>query len=293
MENSSHIITLTTDFGISDVYVGVMKGVILNINPNAQVVDLTHAIPPQDVYEAALSIHSAYRFFRKGTIHVIVVDPGVGSSRQAIVCQTDSAFFVCPNNGVLSYLLQDIETEETYIPDAVVIENPTYLLPRISNTFHGRDIFAPIAAHLSLGVPLVDIGTPIQDFVRLSVPAVNRSDNMLVGQIIKIDSFGNVVTNISEEHLAAFLLSCSPNETAIEELYQQVDFGTYEITAGSVCLKKLNSSYSELEAGEPLAIISSFGLLEIAVNLGNASARFGLKKGDNVVVRRGIYQNLR
>jgi S-adenosylmethionine hydrolase len=288
MENSSHIITLTTDFGISDVYVGVMKGVILNINPNAQVVDLTHAIPPQDVYEAALSIHSAYRFFRKGTIHVIVVDPGVGSSRQAIVCQTDSAFFVCPNNGVLSYLLQDIETEETYIPDAVVIENPTYLLPRISNTFHGRDIFAPVAAHLSLGVPLVDIGTPIQDFARLSVPAVNRSDNMLVGQIIKVDSFGNVVTNISEEHLAAFLLSCSPNEITFDELYQQVDFANYEITAGSVCLKKLNSSYSESEVGEPLAIISSFGLLEIAVNLGNASARFGLKKGDSVVVRRGI-----
>ncbi len=286
MNKSPSVITLTTDFGTSDVYVGVMKGVILNINPNVQVVDLTHAIPPHDIHQAALSIYSSYRFFPKDAIHVIVVDPGVGSSRQAIVCQTDNAFFVCPNNGVLSYLLHKTETEDTHIPNAVLIENADYLLPKVSNTFHGRDIFAPIAAHLSLGVPLTDFGTPLQEFVRFSVPLVKRDENTLTGQVIKVDSFGNLITNISEDILTQFLLSDQSNKTTAEKLHKQQDIIHYKITAGSVHLNRLNSSYSESEPGEPLAIISSFGLLEISVNLGNASARYGLKTGDEVRVKR-------
>lgn len=286
MDKSSPIITLTTDFGTSDVYVGVMKGVILNINPNVQVVDITHAVSPQDIHEAAFTINSAYRYFPKGTIHVIVVDPGVGSDRQAMVCQTDNAFFVCPNNGVLSYLLQEIKTEETDMPNAVAIENSTYLLPRVCNTFHGRDIFAPVAAHLSLGVPLAEIGTPIRDLVRFPVPAIRISEDTLTGQIINVDSFGNLITNISENAFAAFLLSSVSNKDAVGQLDKQTVSAKFEIVAGCTSLKKLSSAYAESEAGEPLAIIGSFGLLEIAINLGNAKARLGLKSGDTIIVRR-------
>jgi S-adenosylmethionine hydrolase len=286
MNKSSRIITLTTDFGISDVYVGVMKGVILNINPNVQIVDITHAISPQNIHEAAFTINSAYRYFPKGTIHVIVVDPGVGSDRQAMVCKTDNAFFVCPNNGVLSYLLQDIETEETCTVDAVLIESLDYLLPHISNTFHGRDIFAPVAAHLSLGVPVAEIGAPIQDLVRFLVPAIHISEGTLTGQIINVDSFGNLITNISENALAAFLLSSASNENEVGQLDKQTVSAKFEIMAGNTCVKKLNGAYAESGAGEPLAIIGSFGLLEIAINLGNAEARLGLKNGNSVMVRR-------
>lgn len=286
MNKSSRIITLTTDFGTSDVYVGVMKGVILNINPNAQVVDITHAISPQNIHAAAFTINAAYRYFPKGTIHVIVVDPGVGSDRQAIVCETDSSFFVCPNNGVLSYLLQDIETEGACVFEAVTIENPAYLLPRVCNTFHGRDIFAPVAAHLSNGVQLAQIGTSIRDLVRFSVPAVHISDGTLTGQIINVDSFGNLITNISENVLADFLLSSTPNKDTVGQLEKDAVSAKFEIVAGNTSLKKLNSTYAESKAGEPLAIIGSFGLLEIAINLGNAEANLGLKSGDSVIVRR-------
>ena len=275
MNKPAPIITLTTDFGTRDVYVGVMKGVILNINPNAQIVDITHAIPPQDIHEAAFAIHAAQRYFSKGTIHVIVVDPGVGSRRQAIVCQTANAFFVCPNNGVLSYLLQEIETEALPTPDAVVIENTTYLLPQISRTFHGRDIFAPVAAHLSLGVPLAQIGTPIYDLVRLPLRTIQRANETLTGQIIKVDSFGNLITNISEDMLTSFLSVPILNE---------LDATKFEIRVGNTCLKKLNISYAESGTGELLAIIGSFGLLEIAINMGNAAARLGLKRGDSVII---------
>lgn len=276
MDRSSRIITLTTDFGTSDVYVGVMKGVILSINPDVEIIDITHSVSPQDIYEAAFTIRAAYRYFPKDTIHVVVVDPGVGSERQPIVCQTDIAYFVCANNGVLSRVLQDIETDDTNTPKSVVIENPSYILPQVSNTFHGRDIFSPVAAHLSLGVALSQFGTPIQDLVRFTVPTIQTIDNTLTGQIIKIDSFGNLITNISEDTLTAFLLSVSNDAEAVD----------FEIIAGNTSITKLNSFYAESEAGEPLAIIGSFGLLEIAINLGNAETGLGMKRDDRIVVRR-------
>lgn len=276
MDRSSRIITLTTDFGTSDVYVGVMKGVILSINPDVEIIDITHSVSPQDIYEAAFTIRAAYRYFPKDTIHVVVVDPGVGSERQPIVCQTDIAYFVCANNGVLSRVLQDIETDDTNTPKSVVIENASYILPQVSNTFHGRDIFSPVAAHLSLGVALSQFGTPIQDLVRFTVPTIQTIDNTLTGQIIKIDSFGNLITNISEDTLTAFLLSVSNDAEAVD----------FEIIAGNTSITKLNSFYAESEAGEPLAIIGSFGLLEIAINLGNAETVLGMKRDDRIVVRR-------
>ena len=269
MDDSPRVITLTTDFGTSDAYVGVMKGVILGINPNAQIVDITHAVPPQDIHEAAFLIHSAHRYFPKNTIHIIVVDPGVGSDRQAIVCQIDTAFFVCPDNGILTYLLQEIESDGKQPKNVVAIQNSDYHLPEVSQTFHGRDIFAPIAAHLSLGVPLVDIGPPAHNLIRLSIPTFEEFDDKLVGEIIKIDSFGNAITNVSESRLAALLGTSS-----------------YIIRVGDTCLRQLNTAYAESKIGEPLAIIGSSGMLEIAVNGGSASQVLGVKRGDTVVVQK-------
>ncbi|RKU20172.1 hypothetical protein C6500_09455 [Candidatus Poribacteria bacterium] len=270
MNPSPRIITLTTDFGTSDAYVGIMKGVILGINPSVQIVDLTHAIPPQDIYEAAFSIYAAHSYFPKATIHVIVVDPGVGSDRQAIVSRTDSAFFVCPDNGVLSYLLHEAENEGRHTIDAVVIQNSAYYLPEVSNTFHGRDIFAPVAAHLSLGVPLEKIGPPIRNFVQLPIPKIDISGDTLIGQIIKIDRFGNLITNISKGAFEAFL-----NDDA-----------GYEIRVGNTNLNRLNCAYAAAEIGEPLAIMGSSTLLEIAVNGGNAEKQLGLKRGVPAVIQK-------
>ena len=268
------IITLTTDFGTSDAYVGIMKGVILSINPNAQIVDLTHAIPPQDIYEAAFSIYAAHSYFPKGTIHIIVVDPGVGSDRQAIVSHIDNAFFVCPDNGVLSYLLQSVGNEGGQPIGSVAIQNRAYYLPEVSNTFHGRDIFAPVAAHLSLGVSLEDIGPPVQTLVQLPIQVPELTDCTLTGQIVKSDRFGNAITNISE--------------TAIARLKSGSTGGisTYEIRVGSVRLHRFNRAYAESDIGKPLAIIGSSGLLEIAINGGNAKEGLGIKWGDPVVIQR-------
>ena len=274
MNESPRIITLTTDFGITDTYVGTMKGVILSINPNVQIVDITHAIPPQDIYEAAFSIYSVHNYFPNGTIHVIVVDPGVGSDRQAIVYQTDTAFFVCPDNGVLSYLLQNIEEEQEQPIKAVEIQNKAYYLPEVSNTFHGRDIFAPVAAHLSLDVPLADFGPSAQTLVQLPIPAPELSGNMLTGQIVKIDRFGNAITNISESTIAR-LESASTGKIS-----------AYEIRIGSVRLNRFNRAYAESGIGKPLAIIGSSGLLEVAINGGNAKHDLGLKWGDPVVIQK-------
>lgn len=274
MNARPRIITLTTDFGTSDTYVGVMKGVILSINPKAQIVDLTHAIPPQDIYEAAFSIYAARSYFPKGTIHIIVVDPGVGSDRQAIVSHIDNGFFVCPDNGVLSYLLHSIENEGRQPVNSVAIQNSAYYLPEVSNTFHGRDIFAPVAAHLSLGVPLGDIGPPVQTLVQLPIQVPEISGNTLTGRIVKIDRFGNAITNISETAIAR-LESASTAKIPI-----------YEIRVGRVRLNRLNRAYAESGVGKPLAIIGSYGLLEIAINGGNAKEGLGIKWGDPVVVQR-------
>ena len=267
MSEPTRIITLTTDFGTNDTYVGIMKGVILGINPDVQVVDLTHAIPPQDIHDAALSIHSAHRYFPEGTIHTIVVDPGVGSDRRAVVCQIGGTFLVCPDNGILTYLLHEIENADGQSISAVAIQNKAYYLPEVSNTFHGRDIFAPVAAHLSLGVPPEDIGPPVEDLVQLPIPIPQVSGNTIIGQIVKIDRFGNAITNISESVLAGI-------------------GSTYEIRVGSTRLMRLNRAYAESGIGNPLAIIGSLGVLEIAINGGSAEVRLGLKWGDVVEIQK-------
>lgn len=258
----SRIITLMTDFGTSDHYVGVMKGVMLNINPQAQIVDITHAIPPQDVHAAAFLIDSAHRYFPTGTIHVIVVDPGVGSERRAIVCQTETAYFVCPDNGILTHILRNEERICT-----VAVENSAYFLPQVSNTFHGRDIFAPVAAHLSRGVPIGKLGSPVAPSVQLPIPKPQVTDNTIIGQVIWIDAFGNLITNISQK----ILESLEARDSVV-------------IHAGGAEIDRLNRSYAESAVGEVLAIVGSFNRLEISINQGEAAQVLGLQRGDRVTI---------
>lgn len=241
-----------------------MKGVILNINPQIQIVDITHAIPPQDIHAAAFIINSAYRYFPTGSIHVVVVDPGVGSTRRAIVCQTETAYFVCPDNGVLSRVL---DNDVPY--RAAVVDNAEFCLPEISNTFHGRDIFAPVAAHLSRGVPISNFGRAVNNLVRLSNAAVQLTKTSIIGRVMWIDRFGNLITNISRETLKS-----------------AIGYENFVIQAGNVQISRLNRSYAESKAGEYLAIIGSFGRLEISVNRGDAAHLLDLKRGDPIVVRK-------
>ena len=258
----SRIITLMTDFGTSDHYVGVMKGVILNINRQVEIVDITHAVPPQDIHGAAFLIDSAYRYFPTGTIHVIVVDPGVGSERRAVACQTETAYFVYPDNGILTHILQNEKHAH-----AVAVENPAYFLPQVSNTFHGRDIFAPVGAHLSRGVPIGELGNPVTQPVQLTIPEPQVTEEAVIGHIIWIDSFGNLVTDVSREIL--------------ESLERQ---NGVVIHAESAKIDHFNRSYAESEIGEVLAIIGSFNRLEISINQGNAAQVLGLQRGDTVTI---------
>ena len=258
----SNTITLMTDFGTSDHYVGVMKGVILNINPQVHIVDITHTIPPQDIHGAAFLIDSAHRYFPTGTIHVIVVDPGVGSERRAIVCQTETAYFVCPDNGILTHILRREERIHT-----VAADNSAYFLPQVSNTFHGRDIFAPIAAHLSRGIPVDKLGSPVAQPAQLPIPQPQVTDRAIIGHIIWIDSFGNLVTDISHEILRS-----------LQERNSIV------ICAGRARIDHLNKSYTESGVGEVLAIIGSFNRLEISINQGNAAQVLGLERGDTITI---------
>ncbi len=258
------VITLMTDFGTNDHFVGVMKGVILNINPKVRIVDITHAVPPQDVHGAAFLINSTYRYFPDGTIHVVVVDPGVGSRRRAIVCQTDTAYFVCPDNGVLSYILSGNTTHRV-----VALDNTSYRLSEVSNTFHGRDIFAPASAHLSRGISLSQFGDAVNNVVRLPIQIPQMAKTAIVGSVIWIDHFGNLITNLTSDMLESFGMS-----------------NGFVIRAGKAEICRLNCSYAESKKGECLAIIGSSGYLEISINQGSAARILGLKRNDVIEIHK-------
>ena len=258
------VITLMTDFGTNDHFIGVMKGVILNINPQVQIVDITHTIPPQDVHGAAFIVNSTYRYFPAGAIHVVVVDPGVGSRRRAIVCQTDTAYFVCPDNGVLSYILSDNPTHRV-----VALDNASYRLSEVSNTFHGRDIFAPAAAHLSRGISLSQFGDAVNNVVRLPIQIPQVTKTAIVGSVIWVDRFGNLITNLTFDMIKSFGMS-----------------NGFVIRAGKSEIYQLNSAYAESEKGRCLAIIGSSGHLEISVNQGSADQVLGLKRNDVIEIHK-------
>ena len=257
------IITLTTDFGARDGFVGMMKGVILSINPHATIIDITHDIAPQNIEQGAFLFANAFKYFPPDAIHVVIVDPGVGSARRPIAAREGEMFFVAPDNGVLSLALGSSAS-------VIHLDQPAYWLPRVSHTFHGRDIFAPIAAHLSLGVALESLGKPIADWVRLShCTASWRAGNEIVGRVAHIDRFGNIITNIGAEMLAG------------------IDYARIVVTLRGKTLTGVKSTYAMVAPGEPLLLLSSSGHLEIAVRNGNAAQVLGVQFGDEVIAHGG------
>ncbi len=260
------VITLLTDFGMEDEYVGIMKGVILSINPLVSIVDISHQIRPQNLTQAAFIVQAAYQYFPFGTIHIVVVDPGVGSDRDIIAIRSERQVFLAPNNGVLTLLL-----ERENIISVTQINNSDYYLKPVSHTFHGRDIFAPVAAHLSSGVNLEQLGSSMDKgkVVRLTLPKPHIAKNgELVGKIVSVDRFGNLVTNIETDLLWGF---CSVDSQ-----------GKLLVKVGKSKLIGISHSYASVVHKKPLAIIGSRGYLEIAVNGGNAETYFGTSLGDSV-----------
>ncbi len=255
------LITLTTDFGMQDGNVGVMKGVIYGINPQARIVDLSHDIEPQKIAQAAFVLSRHYRYFPAGTIHLVVVDPGVGSERRALIVQTDGAFFVAPDNGALTYVAHDARHAIKHIID---ISNPRFWLPHISHVFHGRDIFAPVAAHLSLGVPPLAFGEEVNDLVTFPLPQVERGEGKLKGQVAHIDRFGNLLTNIYRRDLLSW-----------EEI--KVRVRNREIAG-------LSRTYADGQEGEVIAYIDSSEELAVAVVNGRARDLLRAQVGDEVEV---------
>lgn len=265
------IITLTTDFGLRDGYVGVMKGIIWGIYPEAQIADLSHLIGPQNVAEAALLISRSVPFFPPGSIHVVVVDPGVGTARRALAASIGDWYYVGPDNGTITMLLERAE-QEKWATLFVHLDRPEYWLPNVSRIFHGRDVFAPVAAHLARGVPLRELGTPIEDPQRLDLPKPERTSNGWHGEVIHIDRFGNVASNIGVAHLGEALR----------------DQGNVVVHLAGAEIKGLVGTFGERATGELIALFSSTGILIVSVVNGSAADRLGVKVGDglNVTIPR-------
>jgi S-adenosyl-L-methionine hydrolase (adenosine-forming) len=263
------IISLLTDFGTTDEYAGVMKGVIANVNPAVQVVDISHGIGPQNIEQAALVLKAAFCYFPAGTVHVAVVDPGVGSSREVVALELGGYFFVGPDNGVFTPLF-----EEKAPVEIVFVRNENYFLKPVSNTFHGRDIFAPVAAHISKGVSLNNFGPAIElkDLVQLSrtAPYIDEK-GVLIGHIADIDRFGNLVTDIEYKRFSSFLKTTA-------EKAPRVCMGTAHR------LIKVVETYQAAAPNEPLALLGSRGYLEVAINKGSAQRYFRASIGHNVTI---------
>ena len=259
------IITLTTDFGNSDHYVGVLKGVILNISPEAQIVDICHDLRPYDVLDGAFVIAQAYRYFPPKTIHLVVVDPGVGSSRRPILVSAGNCHFVAPDNGVLSLLYA---CEETVTVRHITANH--YFLEPVSQTFHARDVFAPVAAWLSRQVEVEKFGDPIEDFVRFQPPQAKKvNERLLKGIVLRVDRFGTLTTNFTPEDLPQLFAENPP---------------PFKIVVGKTEVTKLATSYAHEAPGEVFAILGSTGYLEIAVHRASAAVAVGVGKGAEVGV---------
>jgi S-adenosylmethionine hydrolase len=270
------VITLTTDFGTGDAYVASMKGVILTINPKAIIVDICHTIKPQNILQAAFILSTAYHYFPEGTIHVAVVDPGVGSQRKAIILKTPTAFFIAPDNGVLSYITHEMNTAPAkpvrHFPpspeqrklgaglEAVAITNPDFWRKPASTTFHGRDIFAPAAAHLSLGTTLQKFGDSLSHVLAFHTPRpFHDNQGRLVGRVLHIDNFGNLITNIRDGDLPA---------------------GRTTVKIGKQHIDGISQFYADKEG--LAAIIGSSGYVEISLKNGDAAASLNARVGDEI-----------
>lgn len=256
------IITLTTDFGLKDPYVGAMKGAILSVNPRAVIVDISHMVEPGNILEGAFVLSGACGLFPDGTIHVAVVDPGVGGERKPVAVEAGRHLFVGPDNGLLSLVAR-----EAGFRGAVELKDGSYFRREVSSTFHGRDIFGPVAAHLSLGARTGSLGPALERISALEMPRPVVAEDGIRGEVIYVDSFGNLITNIRSEDLSAFIAP------------------SVEVVIKDTGLKGLKRTYSTAEKGRPLALMGSSGLLEIAVNSGSAAKGLSAGIGEAVLVR--------
>lgn len=257
----SGVVSMLTDFGTSDPYAGIMAGVVLGLAPQARIVDLTHAVPPQAVEIGALLLRSAVPYFSPGAVHLAVVDPGVGSARDPIVAVTESAMLVGPDNGLLHAAATALGLLEVRR-----IEAGELLLQPVSHTFHGRDVFAPVAGRLAAGLPPAAVGAVLPEMRRLDALDPVREGDRVAGSVLHVDHFGNLITNVPATGLAGERLA---------------------IEVGGRRLERLCSSYAEVAEGEILAIAGSWGMLEVAQNRGNAAHTLGVGRGDPVVVHGG------
>jgi hypothetical protein len=258
------LITLCTDFGTQDAYVGIMKGVMLSVNPSLRFVDLSHDVPPQSIRIGALLLQNAVDYFPRGTVHLAVVDPGVGTARHPVVVVTDRAFFVGPDNGLLHRAAAALGLRQAYR-----IENEQLFRQPVSQTFHGRDVFAPVAAHLASGVPPRHAGPALDALRPLAIPEPKLLAGGVAGEVLYVDRFGNLITNIGMKELHAF----PPDRVSV--------------TIAAVSISRLVPSYASVPAGAPLLIVGSWGLLEIAVREGSAAERFGAAVGTPVSLAVG------
>lgn len=264
------IVTLLTDFGVDSTYPAQMKGVILQRCPEAVVVDLTHGVPRHDVRSGAFMLASAYGAFPKGTVHVAVVDPGVGSARRIVAAETEDAFFVAPDNGLLTVVLRSrFEEEPETETRLVAVENTDLMRPEVSSTFHGRDIFAPVGGELARGAPLEELGPELDVFRPLDLPSPRIGEEVIEGAALYIDPFGNIVTNIPAQALP----TARPDALKVQIL-------------GAV-INGLADAYADVPPGMLLAYIGSAGLLEVAVNQQSAAKRLGADIGAPVRVELG------
>lgn len=285
------VITLLTDFGTQDAYVGIMKGVIAGINPSAMVIDICHSIPPQDIFSGAYLLSTSYKYFPKKTIHVAVVDPGVGSRRDIVCVETKDYLFLVPDNGLLSFIVQEER------PKSIIrVTNSKFFLSSPSNTFHGRDIFAPVAAHLSLGVKPQQLGIRINQLGQLDVlKPVHKKTGQVEGQIIYIDRFGNLISNITKEYLVKGVGGqksevrmqksedrINQRKTTLEELFSLCN--TIETVIGKKKIMGLSKTYTDVQAGDLLVLIGSAGFLEVSINQGNAQRYFKVDKGSKIII---------
>lgn len=262
------VVTLLTDFGIEDEYVGVMKGALLTASPQVTIVDLCHHIRPQDLQGAAHMLAAACRYFPPGTVHVAVVDPGVGSRRSIVALQVDQHYFVGPDNGIFTLVI-----DQGTVRQAVKVTKQELFLQPLSHTFHGRDIMAPVAAFLAEGKKILDLGTQVDqiDLTRLALPTPKREGpGILVGIITAIDRFGNLITNIRPADL--------------EPLYKHAGSKGLEIHVGSARIVGLSDAYSKVQTQQPLALVGSRGYLEIAVNQGHAARCLVVMPRDQIKV---------
>lgn len=249
------IVTLLTDFGTRDYYVAAVKGVILGIAPDVRIVDVSHDVEPHNVLHAAFLLRQTVPWFPPGTIHLVIVDPAVGTDRRIILGQYAEYHVIAPDNGIVTLLEQDTPAESVH-----VLENPKYFLTEVSTTFHGRDMLAPVAAHLAVGVAASSFG-PKCDGLRLLQDAgpAERTDTGLVGRVLYVDRFGTMVTNVAGQQLEAF----------------RKPWGEWNVSVNGESIGTIRSAYADSAIGKPVALIGSCGLLEIAVNQGRAVDRFG------------------